>query len=159
MHRDQGDVTLASTIPREFGSVLCSFHRGFGAINSDQHFHDICPLKRIHCYEAHAVFTVRFATEERFASNLLVCDAVRGIYKDGGMVSSAQSEGWTVMSYESCIADQIIELTCQSWLDEKTLFCAVGENFSDDKFINHSPTKAVDQRHSLIARMPYAPLK
>jgi hypothetical protein len=159
MHRDQGDVTLASTIPREFGSVLCSFHRGFGAINSDQHFHDICPLKRIHCYEAHAVFTVRFATDERLASSILVCAAVRGFHKDGSMVSPAEIEAWTVMSDENCIADQIIELTCQSWLDEKTLFCAAGEYFSDEKFINHSPTKAVNQRLSLNARMPYAPLK
>lgn len=75
------------------------------------------------------------------------------------MVSSAEIEAWTVMSYKSSIADQIIELTCQSWLDEKTLFCAVGEFFSDEKFINHSPTKAVDHRHTLNARMPNPPLK
>ena len=70
------------------------------------------------------------------------------------MVSPAESEAWTIMSDESCIAHQIIELTCQSWLDEKTLFCAVGEHISFEKFINHSPTKAVDQRmHSLIAKL------
>lgn len=75
------------------------------------------------------------------------------------MVSPAEIEAWTVMSDENCIADQIIELTCQSWLDEKTLFCAAGEYFSDEKFINHSPTKAVDHRHTLNARMPNTPLK
>lgn len=48
-----------------------------------------------------------------------------------------------------CIAHQIIELTSQSWLLEKTLCCSAGRAFAHDQFIDHTPTKAVT--HALIS--------
>jgi hypothetical protein len=42
-----------------------------------------------------------------------------------------------------CIANQIIELTHQSWIFDKNTSCTAGKDFPQDRFINHTPTKAV----------------
>ncbi len=41
------------------------------------------------------------------------------------------------------MADQVIELTHQSWGFDKNTGCTAGKVFSQDHFVNHTTTKAV----------------
>lgn len=44
-------------------------------------------------------------------------------------------------------ANQMIELTCQSWLFDKNSGCSNGQFFVNDAFVNHTPTKLTKSAH------------